>query len=308
MRRVAALTPELEGLLAELAVQPERVALGGRVRRFQDLLSPERVQSVAMTGVGALEAHILRIHREELAHLLLQASEVRLAEDDVPVLQPRDEEGRARPVDSDRWRRHARAVEQGRLGAAEPLGAMELLGRALSSEPTARPSARELAIASLRLVPCTAAKIWVGVHYGLEGDYNRGIEMQRSALGDPPTAFLSAYAWSNVAGMSTELRRFQDAVEAGRSASFTSGEFPRGSLEWLVAALQAGHEREAIHAAWVADRCSTPDSECVLEHVSFLKTRRRLGVWKPSREVSDLALRLVGRLPPVAERVLEALL
>ncbi len=298
------LGPELGGLLAELAQEPERMVLGWRARSFQDLLSPDGARVATLTGVGALEAHLVRVHREELAYLLLAASYVRLAERNAPMLTPRDEHARARRVDPKSWSRRAHALRSGRLSTEEVAGPMVLLGRALSADGT-EPSARDLAIASLRLVPSTTTGIWVGVHCGLEGDYSRAIEFQRGALSDSPRGPMAGYAWSNIARESAKLGRYQDALEAGRKAWLAADGLARGSVAWFLAAVQAGQLREALRAARaLAERMGEGCDE-LEEQIEFTRQGRARGAWRPTRGAQAIASQHPLGLPLAAERLLE---
>jgi hypothetical protein len=294
------LDPNLRGLLAELVERPERMALGARVRRFQDVLRPDVLRP--RTGMGVIETKLLEAHRDELAHLLLQASQVQLA--NAVLLHPRDRNGDARIVDATHWRRAASGYVKARMTEAEASGPLSLLKRALAScdgEPT--PS--ELAIASLRLVPRTSTTIWVGVHCGIEGNRQRGIEIQKSVLDAMVGGFYGAYAWNNIAWLSTEQGRFHDALEAGKEASMAAPEMSRAAIAWFLSAVQVGSIREATRAATALSDASTGQPGSLTEYVEGLRKTRRAAQWHPTAEARALAQQLHGHVPTEAEPLLE---
>lgn len=294
------LDPNLRGLLTELAERPESMALGARVRRFQDVLRPDVLRP--MTGMGVIETKLLEAHRDELAHLLLQASQVVLSH--AVLLHPRDRNGEARVVDATRWRRAASSYVKRRIAEAEPFGPLGLLERALTGVAHA-PTPRELAIASLRLVPRTSTTIWVGVHYGLEGDRLRGIEVQRSVLDDSISGFHSSYAWHNVGWLSNELGRHHDGLEAGRQATIEEPDSGRGPIIWLLSAVQLGWKRDVLDAAAALTNARLEPPEFLHEYIADLVKVRSRGLWAPTLSARSLVPQVSGHVPAEAEQLLE---
>lgn len=291
----------LRGLLIEIAEQPEELSFASYARSFQDLVVRPR------TGMGPFEAKLLEAHRGELAHLLAQASWIQLDQAQKSrLLVPRDSAGRPQPVDPARWRRAAVAYGKGPAADAEPQGAMGLLRRVVASGPGG-PSPREIAVASLRLVPKTSTTLLVAILCALEGDRQRGIEISRSALDDSIDGYHAAYAWATISGLASKLGRFHDAMEAGRQATYADPGLLRGPVAWLLSAVQAGSRMEAMSAKHALMDCLN-SRDALQEYVKLVREGRTCNLWAPTPEGRSLARQLHDHVPEEAEGFLETFL
>lgn len=300
---MAQMNEELHGLLAELRLQPERLMLRTRARRFQDLLRPDIEVLRPTTGMGPIEAKLLEAHREELALVLLRASQV-VVETEPDVLVPRDERGRIVSGGIELGAR-ASSLLSSRFSGSESSEMRALLSTVLGPDTSAAPI--RLAVASLRLDPRPSTRIWVGVHEDLCGDPSRGIELQRSVLDQGASAFAEAYAWSNIAGMQTKVGRFHDAVESGRAAFQAYPTLARTGLSWFVAAVQAGLENEAYRASHEFASVLQPGGTELTDYMDTLRNLRTRGDWSPTVVASRTITALRGRLPEAAEVLIEVL-
>jgi hypothetical protein len=152
---------------------------------------------------------------------LLQASQWKLRSTRRRLLLPRDERGKVLTVDRRRWKQradHQRRIK-GLMPKSEP-GA-GLLQRALDPESTRGPTARELAVASLRLVPRTEAIMCVATMTSHEGERGRAQELYQRALEGCPSDFLSGLIFQNLAALSCSgggaTRRSSSGVGVRRS-------------------------------------------------------------------------------------------
>lgn len=293
--------PNLHGLLVELAERPETVALGARVHRFQDLLRPDTVMVRPMTGMGTIEAKLLEAHREELAHLLLQASQIAVA--DAVLQRPRGRHGHSE-IDASSWSREAQTFVEDPFADAEPVGSLDLLRRAVSREFEGI-TPLELALASQRLVSRATTRMWVAVHCGLDGDRGRGIQLHHALLEDLTCKLHLSYAWNNIAWLSNELRRFHDALEAGRQSVRTSPEKPHGYYVWFLAALQIGLTREVHRAASGLVEATMDQPTSIPEYVAGLRKQRSRGLWAPTVDAKAAVLEVSASIPAEAEQILE---
>jgi hypothetical protein len=296
----------LRGLLLELAEQPQRALLSTRVRRFNDLLRPDVEVLRPTTGMGVIEAKLLEAYREELARLLLTASRARHDSVQAAVLVPRDLIGRSHPIDQEALNNRVMSILSSTFAGAQPASAMEILRRVAEGHPMPLPSPTELAVASLRLVPKTETRIWLGVYAKMDGRVSRAIEIQQSAIADTTSGFLAAYAWSNIASASTQVGRHHDATEAGRMATIAEPAFGRGPLSWFLASIQAGIKSEALRSACAVTDALSEHSPELEEQVGFMKITRSIGIWSPTRESQQLRTTMGAGLSATAERIIEA--
>ncbi len=297
--------PNLWGLLTELAEHPERARLLARPVPFRDLLRADSLQLIPSSGLSVGEKHLLQAHRDEVAHLLLQASQLVLRSGNRVFLQPRDEAGAPALVDAERWRSRAEWLTTLRYRDSEHRGGLALLAQALHLAIDDTFLSRELALASVRLRPSPTSRVLLAhrTYYG--GDRERGLELGHKLLSDGVSGLVAAYAWSNLSAALLEQGRFCSAIEAARSA-IAVRPTGRGCLNWMCAALQLGVADE-LHQA--AARAKDHLAEGELEEFAFLiESDRKLGIWKPTTAAQACRLRFGDQASPCLERLLEAFL
>jgi tetratricopeptide (TPR) repeat protein len=297
--------PELGGLLFELAEHPERVGRLGKHIALADLLNQEpwdteflhRSDSYRWT---AGEEHLLRAHRDEVARLLLQASLRARYFPGIPLLSVRDAEGELVKIDDGEWRGRARhilhvAKRQDRF--------VDLLKSLLDPEGVVRASPRDLAEASMALVPRTEAIVCCATRAYDDGDLRVAERLLRRALGGNPSAFLASLACQNLAAVAMKQLRFQDAIEWARQG--VEADPVRASVSWLAASTQAGHASEILDAAAALGAASSRAPDQVDEYRQFLLQSRRLGAWSPTKQAYSYSMRVHKGLTASTERILE---
>jgi hypothetical protein len=300
------LEPELHGLLAELAERPERARFLRKDIGFRELLTPEPLGLGWSLGGDALERHLLRAQREELALLLLQASQWKLRSTKRRLLCPRDASGRVITVDVGRWKR--RADHQRRVEGMMDDGhaAMGLLRGVLDPGATGGPTARELAVASLRLVPRTEALMCAATTAGYEGDRGQARAMYRRALEGCPSDFLAGLIFQDLAALACAEGRHHEVVEWSRRAALSSPDPQRAAIAWFAGALQAGQASELRSAAACLRESVAGDSEQLAEYVGLMRKDRAAGEWSPTRSATLWVRYHRQSLPSAAEKILEA--
>jgi hypothetical protein len=294
--------PNLWGLLSELAEHPERAHLLARPVPFRDLLRSDSLQLVPSSGLSVGEKHLLQAHRDELAHLLLQASQLMLRATGRPFLVPRDEQGQAVLVDAEAWQARVTWQTRHALAESESQSGLKLLLQALQIGAP-RPTSKDLAVASMRVRPSTFARVAVAHAVYEDADPGRGAELCTGILAEGISGLLASYAWNTLASARIRQRRFADAIEASRSATRV-GYLGRGPLNWACAAFQAGSAIEASEATSAIRDCACGDE--LNEFVSMIHSDRNRGTWAPTP-----AARRLFRLGEVratgVEQLLEAL-
>lgn len=306
MNEPLGLEPELHGLLTELAERPERAGLLRKDISFRELLTPEPLGLGSSLGWDALERHLLRAQREELALLLLQASQWKHRSTRRRLLCPRDASGKVLTVDLRRWKRRAQHQRQIEGMMGEGHGAMGLLQRVLVPEPNAGPTARELAVASLRLVPRTEALMCVATMTGYAGDRSRAQALYQRALEGCPSDFLAGLIFQNLAALACAAGRYHDVIEWSRRAALSSPDPQRAAIAWFAGALQAGQASELRSAAACLRQTVADDSEELAEYVGLMRKDRAEGEWSPTRDAVRLIKHRNQSLPIAGEEILEA--
>ena len=300
------LGPELRGLLAELVERPERAGLLRKHVAFRELLSTEPLGIGRSLGSDARERHLLQAHREELARLLLQASQWMAFAGNRPFLEPRDERGRRQGLRIEGWRQRSEAQLRSSAGTGQAHGALDLLRRALEPGSLGSPTPRELAVASMRLVPRTEALIAVGTRLSREGEPLRARELYERALVGCSSGFLAGIIWQNLSAAFCKLGRFDDAVESARRAAHLAPEPQQAAIAWFCAATQAGHDSERKRSASCLRDVVPEDSDQLAEYIACMRAGRASGEWSPTRDATLLATRYDPKLPSAAEMILEA--
>jgi hypothetical protein len=300
-----ALSPELEGLLRELAQEPNSSFLRvDRTQRLGILVPHERTSSLGMTGLSVLERHLVSVHRSELAFLLRSAAVGRLYED------PKSSGWFSRSVTLARnlsWmsghdlrERAARALRAAELepSTVSERGALDAI---VSGDSRAAVGTLELAAASLRLEATDQGRIIAGNALMAEGQLQSALWVYRGVLDGVPSALHKSVAlensgvvWSRL-GVSAHATRF-----AGEACGVLAEGRPTPHLNRLTIELEFGNAQSVLAAAAAAEECVPREHFALLSFVEGIRGLRRSGAWTPDGSRQRIVRGLRHQLGPVA--------
>lgn len=301
--------PELQALLEEIAADPRARSFRGDVPVPRSLSCFDAgVLRESRTGLTLAERELLRVHREELAHLLLQASEHKLQQD--PAMRART----SAYVSAERRRHFPDGPEliallersvRGMSAPSSPLTSTARTGLALLHSPAS--SAHQFAGLALRLVPQDASWIQIARALLVEGDPRASIALLTNLLSRRHDARLIGCAMEWVGVCFIAIGDARGAAPAFSRAARAAAPPPSSLLSWFVQSILACLEEESLRASGAVDSYLSGASPAVEAWREGLRARLVQGSTRTTPQVLDLARKLVGRVGPVSNSILEEL-
>ncbi|MCE9595202.1 MAG: hypothetical protein K8S98_13530 [Planctomycetes bacterium] len=260
-----------------------------------------------MTGLSALERHLVSVHRLELAFLLRTAAVSRLYEDPQTarwftrtVTMTKELQWLSTP----RWRTRAVHVLADTSSDSAISEARGILEECVSGDSSRTPGVLELAAASMRLEPCDQARIFAGNALLASGQFQSAVRVYRSVLSGQPSDLLRSMAFDNSAVASSGLGLPTQAIEACINACLLkNADRPTAYLNWLWITLLHGDADEILKANAALEHAVPVHHESVTSYVENMKTFRGQAEWSSNAKRSQLVRTLLDRLGPVARRL-----
>jgi hypothetical protein len=301
-------SPELEGLLREVAADPRSVLLRvPRLSPLRSLLARQEPLRPSATGLGALDRHLLAVHRDELSQALLEACLVRLysnpdwslsvhrtrtATEDWVVESPRD------------WAERTR--EKAEILAATPTEfvGLDLLQACIEPGGLDAVSITQLARASLRLAPGATARAWIAFEMRLVGRFADAIRLVDQQLAEHVEPSLAAALLEYRAGAFSLLGDFQAASQDTWRAHLEDRGRVSALVNSLYCALRAGDREAARRAGSELDVVVTQPTPGILEHIDLVErfaSEYRAEVPSVTRSIAHAQLSEAG---PLTRRIL----
>ena len=296
MSELAALHPEIEGLLREVAADPEsnllRLPRSGLVHSLRAATLPDRAPT---TGLRPAERELLRTCRHEVAYLLLLAcyrQQITAPQNRYLVYSVRANADIAEDLDVS-WMRAARR-KLGMSSDAKLTQALSLLARCTSFDGLGWPTVFELAAASARLAPSTMARNYAALDLILGGKAATGVRMLEGLHYDTP-AFQVMAACNRVFGLE-KSGRLDLAYESLLMSDWSDiGALPKAFFGACVAA-QLGRSSETVKWAYEL-KILAPTKNNLDTLIKGVQQRKAIGSWVPTREalvVLNHACRAIG--------------
>jgi len=296
MSELAALHPEIEGLLREIAADPEsnllRLPRADLARSLRAGTLPDRAPT---TGLRPAERELMRTCRDEVAYLLLFAcyhQQTNAPQNRYIVYSTRVNGDISEDMDV-RWMRLARK-KLGMESDARLTEAFSLLARCASVDGRGWPTMFELAAASARLVPSTTPRNYAALGLMLGGRARTGVRMLKGLRYDAPRMQLMA-ACNRVFGLE-KCGRLDLAYDAILTSEWCDiGALTRAFFGVSLAA-QLGRSSETIR--WASElKHLSPTRYNLATLLRGLRARRTIGTWAPTPDAFatlDQASRVVG--------------
>jgi hypothetical protein len=303
MTELAALHPEIEGLLREVAADPQsnllrlpRTGLRHSLRRAE---LPERAPT---TGLRPAERELLRTCRHEVAYLLLLACyrQQITAPQNRYLVYSLNESGEVAATLERRWLALA-SQKLGLMSGRSILNAMALLARCVSPDGHRWPSVLELAAASSRLDPSNTAHNYAALELILAHQPASGVRMlEKSRL---RALHLPAMHLVNLAFGYERMGDFEKAHDVLVGLEWPwNGQLTKCFMGLTLSA-QRNQEAQAARWAWELNELVVGGGD-IRPHVEGLKHRRRAGHWRPEptapRVLSQVARKVGGCIEEVA--------
>ena len=304
--------PELEGLLREVAADPDssllKVPRQKQIRAFFDRGGAR--STIESYGLTNIERHLLLAHRTELAHLLYQACLRQLVEG------PRSRFFVSRFTSLDRELRIDTRLESRSvpipLSEFQPpsdpdyLRGLELLEECATPADSKRPSVLDLASAGFALQRSDEFRLFASSELTQGPSLRTALLLLREVLQCIPTHSNAVSAWSQVGLAYSRLLNFERSHGAYAHLCTLDGSHIVGWLSRFLLAFQCGDRSDVRR---VADRMSDAAFErhpAVDHFIQSTRRRRNAGEWSPTKAAADLLKRLslepetlVGRLASV---------
>lgn len=268
-------SPELEGLLREAAADPRSVLL--RVPRpspLRSLLARQEPLRPSATGLGALDRHLLAVHREELSAALLEACMVRLYSNPDWSLSVH----RTRTATEDwvvespaNWAERTRETADAFVGASVELAGLDLLRACIEPNGLEAVTITQLARAALRLTPSASARAWIAFEMRLIGRYQDAIHLADQQLAQHVQPKLAASLLEYRAGANSLLGSFGAAAHDCWKAHLEDRLRASALVNCLYCALRAADSLVASQAGMELDRLVVEPTSGLLDQIELVE-------------------------------------
>ena len=298
------LDPEVALLLKEVVEDP-RSCLNRTPREPLARWVERREGAVSASEpfMSRAERHLVRVHREEIAHLLcLECQRTVL---DGPynrqLNRKLNSEYELVVPETDVWSTQAAQYERSAFAA---LGDAAELLRTSKRETTVTGS--QLAFASLRLVPRDGTRNWLGealvqesAGYSALQVFGNILDNTSDELDRVLSHLNSGFAWLTLGQVHNSWTHY-------RRSAHTPEEFPLGQVYWMTSALWLGNRRDFLAAATQVE-----DHRYEIEHVidqcrETLRPKNWLVTFP--RHGKKTLTESLDRIPETARRILDVIL
>lgn len=303
------LDPEVEGILRELAADPRSTLLRTpRPTSIRPLFDEAAARSSVEAGRTAAERELLDVWRARVAFHLREASLLRLFE------EPETETyiGREGPrgelietADPERLEADARDARDDDSLDVESLHGLELVVRCVQGAGDDRPSAAQLAAASLRLVPHDSARSYVAQELLMRDESRTALRVLQNILAGAPSPYMRSIAWENSGWALSNLDDHAGAAQAYEVAAQLGPARSVPHLSWLFKAVLLGRTDDARRAARLVEEINGSGHPSVESWFSGIRGRRRAGRWSPSAESRTVRSALESSAGPLTQRLLD---
>jgi hypothetical protein len=302
-------TPELEGLLREAASDPRSVLL--RVPRpspLRSLLARQEPLKPTATGLGALDRHLLAVHRDELSQALLEACLVRLysnpdwslsvhrtrtATEDWVVDSPRD------------WAERTREKAEALAASPSELVGLDLLQACIEPGGLEAVSLTQLARASLRLAPSPVARAWIAFEMRLVGRYADAIRLVDQQLAEHVKPSVAAALLEYRASSEASTGNYGAAASTALRAFDEDGTRVSTLVNGLHYSILSGDLQASQHIGHLLDSIVVTPAPGLLGQCSIFKHLRKIGRLTSDRVAHSTALALMATAGPMTRKVID---
>lgn len=301
-------SPELEGLLREAASDPHSVLL--RVPRpspLRTLLARQEPLRPTATGLGALDRHLLAVHRDELSQALLEACLVRLYSNPDWSLSVH----RTRTATEDwvvdspsEWAERTREMAEALAAAPTELVGLDLLQACIEPGGLEAVSLTQLARASLRLAPSPQARAWIAFEMRLVGRYADAIRLVDQQLAEHVPPSVAAALLEYRAGAQSLQGCFGTAANDAWISHLEDHRRVSALVNSLYCALRAGDRDSAHRAGSELDQIVGEPTSGLIEQVKLFERFALEYRYEVPSSTQFIARALLSQAGPLTRRIL----
>lgn len=301
----ATLDPEVVHLLAEVVADP-RSCLNRAPRKpvAQWVVRREGPVSASEPFMSRAERHLIRVHREEVAHLLYQECQRAVLRGSIGphLVQRISPECRVCLPSKDLWSRRARRLRNTALFETN----REVFSLQSNNRPLKTETALQFASASLRLVPRDSTRIWLGLAMLQLSWAHSALQVFGDVLKNSTVQLYRALAHLDSGLACLTLGQLRESRNHYRASAHTHQEFLPGQTSWMTTALWLADRRDFLKAA---DGMKDYGDE-VAASASQFETALQPSNWLIgfSEEGTRMFAETADRIPDIARRILDGII
>jgi tetratricopeptide (TPR) repeat protein len=257
-------------------------------------------------GLSNAERELVRVHREEFAFQLRQASWVKLAGDGVgPAVVNRQWEGHRRiPLPSEK---------EARAGIAETVRNTSLtestenyVSEWVDSPIPNWPSAAEIAALAHRFAPKSQDLIYAGADFLIRKAPQTALECFADALQREPDRHVGNAIIANMANCHEQLGQPDQSISEWKLAHRHDPQRVYFVASWFIVAMREGCDKEILAADRELNRLNQYP-EPIEELATQVRARRLIGLWTSTRTMQSALERWSSRLGSGGSTIAQAL-
>lgn len=305
------LDPELEQLLVEVAADPDSCLLRvPRPKALPALFESDTRVSDRMAGLSLAERELLRVHRRELAELLLEVCRYKLIEGPRSrhVVLGYDIDGRRREPSAPNQVVNRVEVACGAFDSSFSEGVLALVHACVAVPESEGPNAGDIAVAALRVSPSLQARGLAAQFHAQSGAPRTALIALQDALSECPTRTAKATVWSTVGVAYSMLGHHGSSLAAYVQACSLAPTYVQAWGARLLLACQAGRTDDAVAAGQAVDQLSIQQPSVLSAMIAAESARRRLGEWLPNSTGRECARVAERRLAGASKELVHVML
>jgi len=306
--RPISIDPEVEEILRLIGADRGSALLRvPRPQNIRGLLERTPRVSVGAAMLTVAERHLLQVHRNEVARLLVEAGKTLLIDGPrrrvkvSPYQTARREHLRLEPGDLARQMQKIRPSRTIEDNLDHP---WKLLEECVRHPFGLAPTVTQLAEASLRLQPSDEARIEAGLDLIHLGAPEASVRILHDVLQAPASASIWASAENNLGVAFAYLGEMEKAHHHHVSACEVGEDVLEPWMNRLIFAIQLGLVDDARLAAESIDSLASETHPLVVSVAKRQEVDRLSGVWFPTGVSHESIRQLESRLGPASRRII----
>ena len=299
--------PHLDEVLHDIARDPRARMFVTSPRQLLHGLSGTIPRlSPRQPGLTSAERELLTVHREEVAELLYRSALRRIYDAPEPAVHMNrwiDTDRKVKLLTEDEVSTRARVALVGRVQGEAWSWATSVLREHLVQSTSPRPSATNLALASLRLIPKPTTRICAGIALLEDGELYSALDSFGRVVEQATQPLVRAIAIENRAVVLWKVGVENRAIEEFEWSHRQCPGRPQPLLSLFVMALRIGSREKALAAAEQLAGTVPVEHQLVSDFVEARKAELRMQAGSITSACRELLPAIRDSLHPTARRV-----
>jgi hypothetical protein len=169
-------------------------------------------------------------------------------------------------------------------------------------------SVSSLALASMRLQPTDAARIYLALDMSASGQPRTALHILRSVAQGPGGPLERSYAWEHIAFQYSQWDDYPQAIRASRVAAKLAPDRPDPCMNWLFNSCLAADELEISQSARFLDQMVCADDEPIREYAQIISDQAQLKQWNLSPRAVQVLKSVRATLGSASRFIVDAML